>query len=1341
MNAKIVEKKIRKWSKFLEEAAICKAKVYPVGTQFVYDEGSLPSGMTGISAGDILNLQRENGMSSYDVPGSAEDWVRIDGNPGDGSGLDLTVEQTLTAAQKQTVAQNINGRPVQVDSETEAVVSMGYKVLNPAKSFVEQVTAANTIYEIKDEFGLGGGSVIIPVGCTLRFNGGKLVNGLVNLNGGKIEAGEVKIFDTIKIRNTNYVSVHWFGAVGDGSHDDTAAFESVADWANNSTITPNIHIPQGHYILKRKFSITKDCTIQGNGISSFLDFSTVYTRGVELGSNADSLEELEISNVDISTFVKGSISIKLTAELNAGDVIIIHNNRNYSYCRARYYYTEGEIHKIESVTTVNGVSTVVLDSGLYASFEASNLKVYRLNTVTINVSNIRVLVKEQGEGTIALSVYGGVDSVIKNIYASGTQKANINVEHCYNVNINGSTVDYKALDNNTGYGYGLCINNSQNITVNNCRFKTTRHGITTGGNDKVVCRNITINNSYVESYNDVAIGLHGNTEYMNINNSTIIRGIGLCGNHVSVNNCTIYSKNLYCIKVSSELVGYDFTVNGCTFVCDDVRNGRIYMTLLSSPYISGESGIVSFVNCNMQLDCRNTAPVVLAAPRGLALGLDYYAYPWQNENDEEDTVYTVSGNNTRWKNTGGVYDITWFDNEPLYDTEDNYIGFADSVTKQGDVSTLQFNGKTYIFKGKSEEDSTATEGTDYKIIYPKGSKFIIDSCNFELQNVEHFTNGTRDGFARGSLFGNWDIEIKNSTLINMAFEVKYPKQGLVIKNNKLIANSYTVGGYFISSAARYQKDSKDKYEEETKNDIRFEGNVVENFNNLFYKSGGYVEVQEEIDEETVTVNKYIKLFNSVDIEGNTFIVTKNNCMGAVRLSASDDTDIRFVNNTMSIANGVVISTSAYMLYGDVNNVYLYDNKYQGEVPRFGFAKVNQIISDRDFRGATANGSLLRGKGLPYYHGILNKPIWWDGESFIDSTLKSANISPNEFITDSSAQIRSFVCYSENAMQSGMTYNKYQLFRNKNIVWKKEIRSSGIVNVTPTYHGLGDYIYIPQGSTKVVITGVQSSANAIDGYAFFTTSKSFISDSFKQYDKYDNDGTKEIIASKVYTIDVPDSIQSNGGYFNYTLWDGINVDIPVLILCESCTNWVTVTYSRGHNMVNVTLTENTSREDRECLIVWTVANKEVLRLPVTQHGVVPAERGNTASRPSSILTVDDAGFRYFDTDLGKPIFWNGTAWVDANGFLLSEIQVSDKSVLLAAAANSSNTIEVYTSDTPTIAVKNPDDTDASDWLSASLSGTTLTVTATTANATNPRGGKVILTNTTDEVVISVVQNYV
>lgn len=42
------------------------------------------------------------------------------------------------------------------------------------------------------------------------------------------------------------------------------------------------------------------------------------------------------------------------------------------------------------------------------------------------------------------------------------------------------------------------------------------------------------------------------------------------------------------------------------------------------------------------------------------------------------------------------------------------------------------------------------------------------------------------------------------------------------------------------------------------------------------------------------------------------------------------------------------------------------------------------------------------------------------------------------------------------------------------------------------------------------------------------------------------------------------------------------------------------------------------------------------------------KGTTDQRPTSNLLADDAGFIYFDTTLGKSIYFNGTGWVDATG---------------------------------------------------------------------------------------------
>ena len=40
-----------------------------------------------------------------------------------------------------------------------------------------------------------------------------------------------------------------------------------------------------------------------------------------------------------------------------------------------------------------------------------------------------------------------------------------------------------------------------------------------------------------------------------------------------------------------------------------------------------------------------------------------------------------------------------------------------------------------------------------------------------------------------------------------------------------------------------------------------------------------------------------------------------------------------------------------------------------------------------------------------------------------------------------------------------------------------------------------------------------------------------------------------------------------------------------------------------------------------------------------------QSGVTANRPTSYLWI---GRPYFDTTLGRPIFWNGTAWIRADG---------------------------------------------------------------------------------------------
>lgn len=83
-----------------------------------------------------------------------------------GGGVDIFDEDVeATDAQRNKALANVSNQ-----TANSTTGKMGYKVLDPTKTFAEQVTAENTIYEIKDVFDLGGRYVTIN--CQEKFING-----------------------------------------------------------------------------------------------------------------------------------------------------------------------------------------------------------------------------------------------------------------------------------------------------------------------------------------------------------------------------------------------------------------------------------------------------------------------------------------------------------------------------------------------------------------------------------------------------------------------------------------------------------------------------------------------------------------------------------------------------------------------------------------------------------------------------------------------------------------------------------------------------------------------------------------------------------------------------------------------------------------------------------------------------------------------------------------------------------------------------------------------------------------------------------------------------------------
>ena len=114
----------------------------------------------------------------------------------------------------------------------------------------DMIGQSNTIYEIRYDFDLNGVNLVLPEYSTLKFCGGSLKNGSLNLYRCNIQAPKLyQIFDNVIIYGTT-VYPEWFGAKGDGSSDDSDVFNYIGN------LHVNIELQPGKtYILKKNVKI------------------------------------------------------------------------------------------------------------------------------------------------------------------------------------------------------------------------------------------------------------------------------------------------------------------------------------------------------------------------------------------------------------------------------------------------------------------------------------------------------------------------------------------------------------------------------------------------------------------------------------------------------------------------------------------------------------------------------------------------------------------------------------------------------------------------------------------------------------------------------------------------------------------------------------------------------------------------------------------------------------------------------------------------------------------------------------------------------------------------------
>lgn len=211
---------------------------------------------------------------------------------------------------------------------------MGYLVLKKNKTFAEQVTQQNTIYEIRYPFDLGGASVTIPTGCVLKFDGGSLLNGTLVGSNTKIDACAVKIFDALSLSGSfDVVNAYpeWFGAISnDSAVDSRLAIQKCIDYFKIVIVTGK------YYFLSTNsdgagLTLTNPVTIIGKNNNEGEGRSTFIMNSISKGlfiKTSNAYGSITVSNINIvGGDIAGSICItnnSICSRLSISDVEIVH---------------------------------------------------------------------------------------------------------------------------------------------------------------------------------------------------------------------------------------------------------------------------------------------------------------------------------------------------------------------------------------------------------------------------------------------------------------------------------------------------------------------------------------------------------------------------------------------------------------------------------------------------------------------------------------------------------------------------------------------------------------------------------------------------------------------------------------------------------------------------------------------------------------------------------------------------------------------------------------------------------------------------------------------------------
>lgn len=417
------------------------------------------------------------------------------------------------------------------------------------------------------------------------------------------------------VEGLGFVSVHKYGAIGDGSTDDTAAIQETINNANGRTVI----FKALNYKVTGTVTAPDGVRIEGNG--AVIDGSAIEAvdGDILLEVTGGTLTSLGALSADAS---KGDLEFTLLAAsppLKQGDTVFLKDADDFSFSPHRSYYRLGECFTVRAVV---GSKVELYGSILTGDYlAAGNVEAFKLTSAPVHIAGLALKVSSLDSIGAKVETYGlkiqntaGVS--VDGVTITGAGRTALAVEQCYRVKLANLTI---LEDGSSDFGtdYGVLLQGAQDVSLTSSNLYAARHAFTVGGGSGIVNSRIFLSGCTMRNNAESlakAVDTHGNSLFITISGCNIDGGLSIGGDHSLVSGCHI-NGNAFLQEVCQyqELVGANHRVTGCYIVAKTALDGRgaAWYCILEPETSLG--GTLSIEGCTIRIETAEVTELSLAA--------------------------------------------------------------------------------------------------------------------------------------------------------------------------------------------------------------------------------------------------------------------------------------------------------------------------------------------------------------------------------------------------------------------------------------------------------------------------------------------------------------------------------------------------------------------------------------------------------------------------------------------------------------------------------------------------------------------------------------------------------